>query len=171
VPVGDPLNGSTAAGPSAPATDQQIAADIEAASGGQVAEAIELLQDQPGREQRSPRVTALAQSIMNDQEGISTELKAIETSASIIPQESAKSDELARGSEHVIAGLRASAPGGVEKDYLEAQVREHRELLWLLDQRLIPQAANPQIVVYLREYRATIAHDLQTAEEVEASLR
>jgi len=167
--VGDPLNGSTEGRPGLLVTDAQVVAVIEAASGGEVARAVEFLHDERGRTE--PRVIALAERLLDEHEAASRELKAIETSATIVPEENAASRHLESANDEAIASLRTSQPANVDKRFAVAQVRDHRELLWLLDTTLLPKAANPQLAVYLRKFRAMVAADLLTAEEVEATLQ
>jgi putative membrane protein len=57
-----------------------------------------------------------------------------------------------------------------DRAYMRAQLEQHRELLRMLDQQLIPSAQDPQYRAYLEQLRADIEAHLASAERIQSDL-
>lgn len=57
-----------------------------------------------------------------------------------------------------------------DRAYMQAQLDQHRLLLRMLDEELIPSADDPQYRAYLEQLRADIQAHLANAERIQGEL-
>ncbi len=67
--------------------------------------------------------------------------------------------------------LDAASDQNFDKEYMSAMVKGHQAALQLIDRKLLPKASNPDVVSFLKDTRATVAHHLEMAQEVQKSLK
>jgi putative membrane protein len=165
---GAPSAGAAAAGADrrpADLSDGEIAAVVQAADHGEIDQAREAL-----RKAKSDRVKEFARHMITDHSAAERKLASVDAKASITPKESAASAQLKSGGEETLESLRSSSNEDFDKAYMDAQVRQHTEVLALLDDELIPHAQNTDLLKALREVRAKVAGHLKMAQDVQATL-
>ena len=77
--------------------------------------------------------------------------------------------ELNLGAERIAQDLKSSGTA-FDRTYIDAQVREHTQVLSLLDDRLIPHAQNADLTKTLRAVRSKVAGHLEMAKDIQATL-
>jgi len=77
--------------------------------------------------------------------------------------------QLKAGSEGIMGELKTSG-AEFDRTYIDAQVREHAQVLGLLDDRLIPHAQNADLTKTLRAVRSKVAGHLKMAKDIQSTL-
>jgi putative membrane protein len=79
--------------------------------------------------------------------------------------------EKIKGENDAEAQTLASLSGSsFDRKYIEAQLKGHRDVLDLLDSKLVPTAQNPALKAALQEARGKVVEHLRMAKEAQASL-
>jgi putative membrane protein len=176
--MGDPLTtpGATpAAGNVAPTIDTsknagsldnaQVAAVVQAANAGEIAQAREAL-----KRAKSARVRQFAQHMLRDHSAAEAEMTRLDSKEGWTPESSAIAEQLKMGSEQIMTNLRSAGAADFDSSYINAQVDEHTKVVDLLDNKLIPGAKDADLVKTLQEIRTKVAMHLNDAREIQTSL-
>jgi len=150
----------------APLTDARILAIIDAANLGEIEQA-RVAQTKA----TSNRVKQLAAHMLTEHQKAEHDQVAIAKKQNITPEESAKSRDLQSKGVQTMTTLRSSDKGSFDTAYVDAQVKEHTELLQALDNELIPNAQSSDLKAHLRELRTKVDAHLRMAKDVRASLK
>jgi len=119
---------------------------------------------------KTPQVAQLAKHMLSDHQGIGQRMTALLLAQGIHPAGSGTSAELQSNAKQTLSSLQGKSGADLERDYVDAQIREHKEALELFDNKLIPNAKDPQLKAYLEEVRAKVASHLALAQSVQNSL-
>jgi putative membrane protein len=163
--TGTGMTGSAAQTPMAMLTDGQIAAVVEAANGGEIAQAREAL-----RKAKSDRVKRFAQHMLTDHNSAEASVRSVESKASISPQDNTTSADLKSSGAEILSTLKSSSGADFDQSYIAAQVNEHSQLLNLLDTTLIPSAQNSDLRSTLQSIRTSVASHLNMAKDIQSAL-
>jgi putative membrane protein len=90
--------------------------------------------------------------------------------ASLATEPSALSKELESKASQVLRSLETAKLTAFDSTYMQAQVKQHREALNLLDSRLIPTAESAALSGYLSDVRSTVQMHLDRAEQIAPTL-
>jgi len=90
--------------------------------------------------------------------------------ASITPEESPVATELANGSSSMMQTLRDAEGREFDALYIDGQVSQHAKVLGLLENQLIPSAANEQLKGALVEARTMVSNHLTEAKDIQQKL-
>jgi putative membrane protein len=152
--------------PTAPQlTDSQIAAITDAANKGEIDQAKLAL-----HKAKDPQVKAFAQ-MMIDHHG--TEQKKEQQLCSTLnlqPETTQTSTQLQTDSQNAISSLTSQTGADFDKAYIDLQVKEHRDVLDSIDNKLIPNAKNAQLKQALEAFRPKVQEHLQKAQEIQQKL-
>lgn len=88
----------------------------------------------------------------------------------VAPKQGQTAAQLQRKGRQELAALNRLQNHAFDRAYINAMVKDHAAALQLLDQRLIPQATNPQLRQYLEATRANVAQHLKQAQAVQNQL-
>lgn len=148
-------------------TDNQIVKVAQTANQGEIEEA-KLAQSRA----TSPSVRRFAK-MMTRHHGnaqrqamrVATKVKPTETPATSPPAEELKQD-----GEKTIAALRDKSGAEFDRAYVDAQIKQHENVLKLIDQRLDPEAKDPNVKALVKEMRPIVQQHLQEARTLQKKL-
>jgi len=89
----------------------------------------------------------------------------------LTPEPSPKSNLLESETNKVLGRLRGADGAAFDQAYIDAQVQEHKEVLDMLDQHLIPAAKAPELSDSLKKMRSMVAGHLQRAQTIQSELK
>jgi len=119
---------------------------------------------------KSPDVKKFATMMVDDHTKAMQKQTKLETKLHLEPAESPVATDLKSQTSSALEALKKVPVEDFDHTYVEQQIKQHRELLDLIDKRLIPSASNPELITLLAEIRPTVAHHLEKAEEVQKKL-
>jgi putative membrane protein len=152
--------------PNTPLTDAQIAEILDALNVGEIEQAREVLQ-----RSKNDRVRRFAEHMIGDHGAAKEKGRGLERDAQISPQASSVSDEIKSNGVQIVSMLDASKGFDLDRVYMDAQIVQHQQALDLIVQTLLPQAKDAQLKSTLMETRDVVAHHLQMAKDIRASLK
>jgi putative membrane protein len=177
-PIDTELGGGTGAGmdtsaqttaPAKPAdkqlTDAQIVTVTSTANTGEI-EMGELAK----KSATTPDVKNYAAMMITQHRDLETKGKTLVTKVKITPAESDQSTALKNEVNTTITELKTQKGKDFDKAYIESQVRTHREVLDLIDNKLLPNAQNGELKTQLTDARSHVASHLAKAQELQAKL-
>jgi putative membrane protein len=158
---------SSGAGVQGVLTDAQIVAIVTAANSGELDQANAVL-----AKLTSEKAKTFAQHMVKDHTKAGKELADVAAKDSIAPEANDTSRLLERNGKALLTRLQAMPAGGdLDREYMDAQVKEHQELLTELDTHLIPWAKDEQLTTLLKKVRTKVADHLKMAQNIESALR
>lgn len=89
----------------------------------------------------------------------------------INPVSTSKSETLASRGQKEVKALNAVDNDKFDTSYINAMVKGHQAALKLIDNKLLPNATNPQVKALLTSTRATVAEHLQMAQQIQSQLK
>jgi putative membrane protein len=162
VPREGPMAGSTEAQTGTELTDGQILQVTHTANTGEIAQGKLALS-----KSKDTRVLGFAQMMVHDHTQADDKGMAIAKKNSIARQQSPTSEALKSDAESATNSLKVEPAGDFDAEYIATQVREHKAVLDMLDQKLIVNATNPDVKAYLAEVRAAVTSHLQQAQDLQ----
>jgi putative membrane protein len=146
-------------------TDAQIAAITDAANKGEIEQAKLAV-----RKAKDPQVKAFAQ-MMIDHHGMEQKKEqTLCTTLSLQPETTQASTQLQTDSQNAISSLGSQNGADFDKAYIDLQVKEHRDVLDTIDNKLIPNAKNAQLKQALTEFRPKVQEHMQKAQDIQQKL-
>jgi putative membrane protein len=145
--------------------DDQIMAISGATNSAELDQA-ELVKDRA----KSAQVKRFAERILADHGQIAREQSQLIAKLNATPVQTMTSQQLASDSRQLTEALRKEKGDDFDKDYIDAQVREHRDLLNMLDNNLIPQAKSAEFKTSLQNVRLKVESHLRDAESLQRML-
>jgi len=103
--------------------------------------------------------------MMKDEHG-DNQSKTKDLSKSVKPVENAEVKSLKEKTAASRESLSKLDGAAFEKAYVEAMVKDHSEVLAMLDNKLIPGATDPKVVDHLKATRESVAHHLHEAKKL-----
>jgi len=156
-----PNAGRTEAQPASALTDGQILQVVHTANLGEVEQAKVALS-----KTKDARVRKLAQAMVRDHTQADKKGMALAKKANLEREPSPASESIASDADGVTRSLRAEPGPDFDRDYVDAQIREHQSVLAVLDQKLAAGMTSDELKTYLAEVRAAVAAHLQHAQEL-----
>jgi putative membrane protein len=147
-------------------TDEQILQIIHVANQGEIEQA-RLAQSKS----KNPRVKKLAAMMIKDHTAADAKGMAVAKKGSLTPAPSATSTTLESEAKSVTSTLSSQSGADFDRDYVDIQVKEHQAVLDMIDQKLLPNAKNPNLIAFLNEVRPKIAKHLQHAQDLQSALQ
>lgn len=159
-------NNMTTQQPMAPQlTDAQIAAITDAANKGEIEQSKLAV-----RKAKDPQVKAFAQMMIDHHGAEQKKEQQICTTLNVQPETTQTSTQLQTDSQNAISSLTSQTGADFDKAYIDLQVKEHRDVLDSIDNKLIPNAKNAQLKQALTEFRPKVQEHLQKAQEIQQKL-
>jgi len=147
-------------------TDDQIAAVTSNANSGEVDQAKEIT-----KKTKNGKVRTFAQHMITDHGANYKAQLELEKKFNITPKENEISRQVQSDGKTILTSLQAATGADADKQYIEAQIREHQTLLDTLDNKLIPNAKNGDLKAFLQKTRDKVADHLKMAKDVQATLK
>jgi putative membrane protein len=145
--------------------DGQIVAVVHVADQGEIEQARQAV-----RKARSERVKQYAQHMVTEHSAAEAKLTAVHTGPGSASQESAVTAQLRSSGNEIMGRLKSASGSDFDRAYIGAQVTEHAQVLDLLDNKLIPQAQNPDLRKALQDIRAKVENHLKMAETIQGEI-
>lgn len=98
------------------------------------------------------------------------ETESLSQRLAVTPEPGNSSMMLKRQGKQELAMLKRTSSHSFDRVYINSMVKEHSAALHLFDQKLIPQASNPQLRMQLERTRAHIASHLQQAQAIQQQM-
>ena len=146
-------------------TDAQIAGITEAANKGEIDQAKLAL-----RKAKDPQVKAFAQMMIDHHGTEQKKEQQLATSLNVQPETTQTSTQLQTDSQNAISSLSSQTGADFDKAYIDLQVKEHTDVLDSIDNKLLPNAKNPQLKQALTDFRPKVADHLQRAKDLQQKL-
>lgn len=151
--------------PTGQLTDAQIAAVLDVANQGEIEQA-ELARQRATAEP----VRGYATAMITGHGAAAREQSQILEQRGIRPEFNPAASQLMDRSMQTQERLRNLQGPAFDRAYMEAQLEQHRLLLRMLDEELIPSAEDPQYRTYLEQLRGDIQAHLTNAERIQSEL-
>jgi putative membrane protein len=148
-----------------PLTDSEIVAVTSAANMGEIE-----MGRLAAKNASSPEVKNFAAMLVTQHTDMESKSKTVATKQKIMPVENDASTAMKTDTSSMIGTLKNQKGKDFDKEYVDSQVKTHREVLATLDNKLIPNAQNLELKTLLNEARSHIAAHLAKAEEIQQKL-
>lgn len=157
---------TTAAKPAEkPLTDAEIVAVTSTANNGEIDMA-----NLAAKSATNADVKNFAAMMVTQHKDMETKGKALAAKAKITPADSDASTALKTDVQSTITSLKTQKGKDFDKAYMESQVKAHRDVLNLFDNKLLPNAQNGDLKTLLTDGRSHVAAHLAKAEEIQKKL-
>jgi putative membrane protein len=148
-----------------PLTDAEIVAVTSTANNGE----IEMAQ-LATKTATNADVKNFAAMMITQHRDMETKGKALATKAKITPTDNEASTALKTEVQSTLTNLKTQKGKDFDKAYMEAQVKAHRDVLAMFDNKLLPNAQNGELKTLLTDARGHVATHLAKAEEISTKL-
>lgn len=148
-----------------PLTDGEIVAVTSTANNGE----IEMAQ-LATKTATNADVKNFAAMMITQHRDMETKGKALATKAKITPADNEASTTLKNDVASTVTNLKTQKGKDFDKAYMEAQVKAHRDVLNMIDNKLLPSAQNGELKTMLNDARTHVATHLAKAEEIQQKL-
>jgi putative membrane protein len=148
-----------------PLTDAEIVAVTSTANNGE----IEMAQ-LASKTATNADVKNFAAMMITQHRDMETKGKALAAKAKITPADNEASTALKSDVQSTLTNLKTQKGKEFDKAYMEAQVKAHRDVLNMFDNKLLPNAQNGELKTLLTDARGHVATHLAKAEEISKKL-
>jgi len=118
----------------------------------------------------TPDVKNYAAMMLTQHRDMEQKGKAIASKAKITPADNDQAAALQTDVTTTITELKTQKGKNFDKAYMESQVKTHREVLDVIDNKLLPAAQNGELKAQLGDARSHVASHLAKAQEIQAKL-
>jgi putative membrane protein len=146
-------------------TDGEIVAVTSAANNGE----IEMAQ-LATKSATNADVKNFAAMMVTQHRDMETKGKTLAAKAKITPAENDASKSLKSDVDSSLATMKGQKGKDFDKAYIDAQVKAHRDVLNMIDNKLLPSAQNGDLKTMLTDARTHVATHLAKAEEIQQKL-
>ena len=122
------------------------------------------------RKAKDPQVKQFAQMMIDHHGTEQKKEQQLCTSLSLQPETTQTSTQLQTDSQNAISSLSSQTGADFDKAYMDLQVKEHKEVLESIDNKLLPNAKNAQLKQALTDFRPKVQEHLQKAQEIQQKL-
>jgi putative membrane protein len=161
-----PASAAVTPASAAPLTDGQILKVAEAVDKGEIDQAKEVQ-----KKARNPQVKKLATELLQHHTKSKQKGQTLGKKAQLTPEDSPILTELSAKAEENLQTIK-SAPDAklAEQAYVDGQIRQHENVLELLNTRLIPSAMNADLKAQLEEVRKMVETHIEDARRVQQAI-
>jgi putative membrane protein len=161
-----PASAGVTPAPAAPLTDGQILKVAEAVDKGEIEQSKEVQ-----KKARNPQVKKLAAELIQHHTKNKQKGQSVGKKAQLTPEDSSVLSELSAKAEENLQTIKAAPDAKLaEQAYVESQIRQHENVLELLNTRLIPSAMNAELKSALEETRKMIETHIEEARRVKQAI-
>jgi putative membrane protein len=118
----------------------------------------------------SPAVRTYAQDLVNLHTAAQTRLNGVITAANLTPAESATSSDLTKTSSGLVTKLQAADLEAFDMTFIQAQIDQHRQVLTLIDERLLPSVKSDVLRLELASTREAVVQHLNRGRAIAVTL-
>jgi putative membrane protein len=149
----------------APMTDGDIVKVTSTANSGEIQMA-----ELATKKATNPAVKSYATMMIAQHKDMEAKGKALSTKEKITPSDNDASSTLKTDVDSTMSTLKTENGKAFDKAYMDAQVKAHRDVLDLFDNKLLPSAQNRDLKTLLTDGRSHVAAHLAKAEEIQQKL-
>jgi putative membrane protein len=142
-------------------TDGQIANILATVDNGEIEQAQVAL-----TKTSNPQVRDFANMMVNQHTTSKQQATQLSEQTKIIPSPSPQANKLQTNGAQLLEKFNAANPTDFDKLYIEAQIDQHKEVLELLNDKLIPAAKDPQLKQQLSATQNMVQHHIDQAEKI-----
>lgn len=118
-----------------------------------------------------PRVKTFAEQMIEQHSRSMKSNAGLARTLGVQPEDSKLAGELQAKTGETLRTLRGADAEMFDRAYMTAQVKQHQEVLELLDTRLIPSAGNAELRATLTDTRSMVSNHLAEAQAAQSNLR
>ena len=118
----------------------------------------------------SADVKSFAKQMITDHTGVNKQAAALVTKLGVTPQDNPTSQNLKKGGEDNMKGLKLLKGPAFDKAYIDHEVAYHQQVLDAIDKTLIPSAQNAELKALLVSVRPAFVGHLEHAKQIQADL-
>ena len=145
--------------------DAEISAILTAANNGEVQQ-----NNVAVTKAVAPAARSFAQDLVNMHTAAQTRLNGVISAENLTPKDSTVSADLTKASSQIVSKLQAADLNGFDMAYLQSQIDVHRQVLELIDQRLLPSVKSTALRAELTATRAAVVEHLNRARAIATTL-
>lgn len=145
--------------------DDEIATTIAAGSMSEI-ELARLAQAKA----KDPRVKKYAAKMVTDRTDATHKQVAMMNKESLKIAENPASMQLMTDSSNVLDSLKSQTGSEFDRTYMDAEVKDNQQFLDLIDQKLLPNAKNPDLKAFIDDLRPMVERHLKDAQTLQKSL-
>jgi len=142
-------------------TDGQIAQILTTVDEGEIEQA-KLAQTKA----TDPEVRSFANHMIEQHTAAKQTGAQLASQSSLKPADSPKAQELKHASEQVIKDLNAADEKNFDITYMDAQIKQHSEVLTLIKDQLLPAVVEPGLRDHLTQARGMVQQHLDQAKQI-----
>lgn len=147
-------------------TDAEIAKVTDAVNTGEIEQA-QLAKVKATNQ----RVKNFATMMINQHTQLKQKDAQLARKLTLTPEDNSVAQELTNKGARMLADLKMVDATAFDKMYMESQVKQHREVLQMLDAQLIPQARESELKASLEKARAMVQMHLTEAQQIQQQLQ
>ncbi len=148
-----------------PLTDENIAAIVTTVNNGEIEQA-KLAQTNA----KDAKVKQFAQLMIQHHTAGNKEAEKILAKASMKPADNEISTKIASDSKAMVESWKPTKGADFDRAYMDAQVKQHQDVLAMMDAKLIPQVKNEDMKKALTGFRGVVETHLKQAQEIQGKL-
>jgi putative membrane protein len=148
-------------GKNAVLTDGQILQILAAVDNGEIEQAQVAL-----TKTSNPPVRDFANMMIEQHTASKQHADQLASQTKIIPSPSARANKLQTDGSHMLEKLNAADPSDFDKLYIEAQIDQHKDVLEMLNDKLIPAAKEPMLKQQLTTTQNMVQHHIDRAKQI-----
>jgi putative membrane protein len=145
--------------------DAQLAAVIQALHMGEILEA-----QMAEKKATAAEVKRFARDLSTQHRDMENRVNAVFTRIQITPSDNAVSNQMKNDTQNDMATLQAMKGKDFDREYIDAEIRDHNRALELLD-RAIPNAKSAELKTELQNARTKVEAHLRMAEKIQQMLQ
>jgi putative membrane protein len=145
--------------------DNEIAAIVAAANTGEVEQA-KLAQTKA----KEARVKKFAAHMISEHTDAGQKETQVMTKAGLKSEENPVSSQLTSDSTKLVESLRTQNGMEFDRMYIDAQVKQHQQLLDMIDHKFMANVKSPDLKGFLQTLRSKVETHLKEAREIQKSL-
>lgn len=116
-------------------------------------------------------VKSFARLMVSDHGALNKKAVDLAQKLNVTPQTSPDEQQLAQQVTQMTQNLQGMTGAAFDSTYIDQEVAIHKEALDMLDQKLIPQASNPQLKDLLQTARSAVDGHLKRAQDIQAKMQ
>jgi putative membrane protein len=116
----------------------------------------------------SPAVREFAQHMVDQHTQSKQDAQQLLAETKIIPSPSEPADEVHTKGSQVLDKLNSADAASFDSTYIHAQVKQHEDVLKLLNDKLIPSASTTELRDALQKTKSMVQHHIDMAKKIEA---
>jgi putative membrane protein len=162
---GNATSSSGATSSSSGPTDGQIEKIVHTANDGEIKQG-----KLAKKKSDNADIKSFANMMIKQHEDVNKQIKKVAKAEKIKPQDSPTAETLKKDSERTVSELKSMKGSDFDKAYIDAQVKNHEEVLNSIDNTLLPNAKDPQLRAALTRIRPAVQNHLDHAKRLQATL-